>query len=517
MKNKPPCRTTQTTPAAQYVRMSTDHQQYSFQNQAAVIQEYAKCHDFEIVRTYSDEAKSGVVLKGRIGLQTLLKDIVGGQTSYKAVLVYDVSRWGRFQDSDEAACYEFLCRDSGIPIHYCAESFANDATAATSILKSLKRTMAAEFSRESSNNVFEAKARVVQRGFWVGGRAPYGFRRRVISEDHKRNRTLNFGERKYLQTDRVILVPGPAEEVECVREIYQMALRNRTSKSISCELNRRGVTHRGRPWISHSVQNILKNPVYTGSNTWARTSQKFHGRPVRLDREHWIAKSDAFSAIIDQRTFQRTQRVLRTRNRKWSDAELLDKLRWLLARKGRVSQNLVETTKGFPCSKTFCSHFGSLCRSFELAGYPTSQDLLARINNRQKTLELREKLIKELISSAEQPLILMPNPRTQRPILSFETGSRISCLICPSLRRPKGMMQWRVIPIEAEREYVTLVCLLNSRNDRFQGFHVFPNMELQGYHQFRGNDSWLSKGTQLKHLSEFCEVVKGFHSRQAQS
>ena len=517
MKNKPPCRTTKPTPAAQYVRKSTDHQQYSFQNQAAVIQEYAKCHDFEIVRTYSDEAKSGVVLKGRIGLQTLLKDIVGGQTSYKAVLVYDVSRWGRFQDSDEAACYEFLCRDSGIPIHYCAESFANDATAATSILKSLKRTMAAEFSRESSNNVFEAKARVVQRGFWVGGRAPYGFRRRVISEDRKRNRTLNFGERKYLQTDRVILVPGPAEEVECVREIYQMALRNRTSKAISCELNRRGVTHRGRPWISHSVQNILKNPVYTGSNTWARTSQKFHGRPVQLDREHWIAKSDAFSAIIDQGTFQRTQRVLRTRNRKWSDAELLDRLRWLLARKGRVSQNLVETTKGFPCAKTFCSHFGSLCRSFELAGYPTSQDLLARINNRQKTLELREKLIKELISSAEQPLILMPNPRTQRPILSFETGSRISCLICPSLRRPKGMMQWRVIPIEAEREYVTLVCLLNSRNDRFQGFHVFPNMELQGYHQFRENDSWLSKGTQLKHLSEFCEVVKGFHSRQAQS
>jgi hypothetical protein len=78
-------------------------------------------------------------------------------------------------------------------------------------------------------------------------------------------------------------------------------------------------------------------------------------------------------------------------------------------------------------------------------------------------------------------------------------------------------MQWRVIPIEAEREYVTLVCLLNSGNDRFQGFHVFPNMELQGYHQFRENDSWLSKGTQLKHLSEFCGVVKGFHSRQAQS
>lgn len=152
-------------PAAQYLRMSTEHQQYSFENQEAVIQEYAKGHGFEIVRAYSDAAKSGVILKNRAGLQTLLKDVVGGNSSYKAVLVYDVSRWGRFQDNDEAACYEFLCRRSGIPIHYCAESFGNDPTAASSILKSLKRTMAAEYSRELSNNVYEAKARAVSKGF----------------------------------------------------------------------------------------------------------------------------------------------------------------------------------------------------------------------------------------------------------------------------------------------------------------------------------------------------------------
>jgi len=41
----------QTTCVAQYLRMSTEHQQYSIDNQAAAIQEYAREHGFTVVRT----------------------------------------------------------------------------------------------------------------------------------------------------------------------------------------------------------------------------------------------------------------------------------------------------------------------------------------------------------------------------------------------------------------------------------------------------------------------------------
>jgi DNA invertase Pin-like site-specific DNA recombinase len=94
-------------PAAQYLRMSTEHQQYSLENQSAAIQKYAESQGFEVVRTYSDAARSGLVLRRRPGLRELLGDVVAGTAAYKAVLVYDVSRWGRFQDSDESAYYEF--------------------------------------------------------------------------------------------------------------------------------------------------------------------------------------------------------------------------------------------------------------------------------------------------------------------------------------------------------------------------------------------------------------------------
>ena len=114
-------------PAAQYLRMSTEHQQYSLQNQSTATQKYAEARGFQIVRTYSDAAKSGLVLRHRPGLQQLLRDVVE-TPPYRVILVYDVSRWGRFQDTDEAAHYEFLCKSAGVPVHYCAETFANDGT-----------------------------------------------------------------------------------------------------------------------------------------------------------------------------------------------------------------------------------------------------------------------------------------------------------------------------------------------------------------------------------------------------
>jgi DNA invertase Pin-like site-specific DNA recombinase len=82
--------------AAQYVRMSTEHQQYSTENQGDAILRYASAHAMQIVRTYSDEGKSGLSLSGRRGLRELLQDVEDGRADYSVILVYDISRWGRF-------------------------------------------------------------------------------------------------------------------------------------------------------------------------------------------------------------------------------------------------------------------------------------------------------------------------------------------------------------------------------------------------------------------------------------
>lgn len=114
--------------AAEYVRMPTEHQQYSTQNQADRIREYAAHRGIQIVRTYADEGKSGLKIGGRPGLQQLIHDVESGNADFQVILVYDVSRWGRFQDADESAYYEYICRRAGIQVTYCTEQFENDGT-----------------------------------------------------------------------------------------------------------------------------------------------------------------------------------------------------------------------------------------------------------------------------------------------------------------------------------------------------------------------------------------------------
>src|SRR5437660_395672 len=114
--------------AALYVRMSTEHQQYSTENQMDTIRRYAESRQMQIVRTYSDEARSGLNIEGRHGLRDLISDVENGRAGYTEVLVYDVSRWGRFQDVDESAYYEYICKKSNVRVQYCAEQFENDGS-----------------------------------------------------------------------------------------------------------------------------------------------------------------------------------------------------------------------------------------------------------------------------------------------------------------------------------------------------------------------------------------------------
>src|SRR5580700_1879300 len=118
------------TRAAEYMRVSTEHQQYSIANQSAAIQEYANTHSIEIVRTYVDRGKSGLRLAGRTGLKDLLDAVKSGAANFSVLLVYDVSRWGRFQDVDESAYHEYVLKRSGIHVHYCGEQFSNDGSMA---------------------------------------------------------------------------------------------------------------------------------------------------------------------------------------------------------------------------------------------------------------------------------------------------------------------------------------------------------------------------------------------------
>ena len=133
--------------ATQYVRVPSEHRQHLTDNQADKIKEYAEAHGVEIVRTYSDSGKSGYSVGGRTSLKKLIADIEAGNVDFNVILVCDVSRWGRFQEMDECAFMKTSAAGPGYSSRIAPSSLKMTAPQ-TPVLKSIKRAMAAEYSRQ---------------------------------------------------------------------------------------------------------------------------------------------------------------------------------------------------------------------------------------------------------------------------------------------------------------------------------------------------------------------------------
>lgn len=356
--------------------MSTEHQKYSTENQSEAIRRYAASRELHIVRTYADAGKSGLSLDGRDALKQLIEDVQGGTAGFSTIIVYDVSRWGRFQDADESAYYEYICKRAGISVQYCAEQFENDGSPVSTIVKGVKRAMAGEYSRELSVKVFAGQCRLIERGFRQGGPAGFGLRRSLIDQAGAPKGELGRGEHKSIQTDRVVLVPGPPDEIETVRWIYRSFVDDRKSETEIAEiLNDQGLrTDLGRPWTRGTVHQVLINEKYIGNNVWNRGSFKLKRKRVRNKPDMWIRAESVFEPLVDRSLFESARTIIRDRSQRLTNDEMLAALQRLLEERGYLSGIIIDETELLPSSSAYQSRFGSLLRAYELVGFTPDRD-----------------------------------------------------------------------------------------------------------------------------------------------
>jgi len=493
-------------PAAQYLRMSTEHQQYSLENQSDAIRLYAESHGFSVVRTYSDAAKSGLVLRHRIGLQQLLQDVVSGATECRAILVYDISRWGRFQDTDESAHYEFVCKAAGVPVHYCAESFVNDGTLSSLIMKALKRTMAGEYSRELGVKVLAGQKRLARAGFKQGGLPGYGLRRLLLSVSGEPKQLLAMGERKSLTTERVILVPGPAEEVAVVKKVYRLFLEDGFSlQAIAGELNRQEIPFGKSGWTHQTVQEILSHPKYAGYNVFGRTSQKLGTPPVRVPQSDWVLAPRAFESIVSEEVYKQATQALLNRTANKSDAEILESLRRFLVTNGKLSHRLIKNCPELPSPATYRNRFGSLSEAYRLIGYGKSSR--SRANDLRRRMQaIRAAVLHDILEVFPDRVTLVRPGGGFRSYLRLKNGRIITVLIAQSTKAQVPI--WQIRPIPRECQWATLLALLNEDNSSVLEMRLFRSMPRRGRFHVKESDAWLRTGVRLPTVLEFYESIR---------
>lgn len=464
--------------AAQYVRMSTDHQKYSTENQADAIRRYASARGFEIVRTYADEGKSGLRIDGRDALKRLIDDVIGGRSDFDAILVYDVSRWGRFQDADESAYDEYICKRAGIVIHYCAEQFENDGSPISTIVKGVKRAMAGEYSREPSAKVFAGQCRLIELGFRQGGPAGFGLRRALVDQTGAMKGELERGEHKSIQTDRVVLALGPQTEIDVVRAIYRaFVLDRRSERQIAEELNERGVpTDLGRAWTRGAVHQILINEKYVGDNVWNRISFKLKKKRIRNSPDMWIRAEGTFPAIVERDLFAAAQAIIRARSARFSVEAMLDALRALFQTQGLLSGLIIDEQEGMSSSSAYRCRFGSLLRAYSLVGYRPRRDYrYIEINRglRQIHADIFEAVVTRLAQAGATV-----RQDSELGLIVVNDEFRLSVVIARCRKTPSGSLRWRLRFDTGLKPDITLAIRMDLNNNRAFDFYLFPEIDV---------------------------------------
>ncbi|WP_269325483.1 recombinase family protein [Pseudomonas sp. Leaf59] len=465
-------------PAAEYVRMSTDHQRYSTENQSAAIHAYAMNHGMKIVTTYQDDGKSGLDIGGRDALRRLLDDVQTGHTQYQVILVYDVSRWGRFQNTDESAHYEYLCTSSGINVVYCAEPFENDGSPLATIYKGIKRSMAGEYSRELSQKVFAGQCRLVEKGFHQGGPAGYGLRRALIDEKSEFKAELSRGQQKSLQTDRVILIPGPETEIEVVQHIYHQFIHNGMSeREIADALNAEGlITDFERPWSRGSVHQVLTNEKYIGNNVYNKTSSKLRKRISRNPPEKWVRCDGAFQGIVSLEVFAAVREIILQRSRRLDDAQLLELLRTLLRRAGSLSGMLIDDQDNMPSSTTYINRFGGLLRAYTLIGYTPERDYRYLEINRSLR-QLHPQVLEDVVKHFKH-VGAGVELNIQSDLLTINDEWTASVVIARCQSTLAGTLRWKLRFENSLTPDITIAVRMEHENLQVRDYYLIPSMDM---------------------------------------
>lgn len=459
--------------AALYVRASTEHQNYSTQHQIAALRVYAAEKHYAIARIYEDDGRSGLTLEGRLGLMRLLLDVQEGTADFTIILVYDVSRWGRFQDIDESAHYEYACRKAGISIMYCAEPFSNDGSPLAAMLKSLKRAMAAEFSRELSSKVFSAQCRLTLAGYKQGGMAGYGLRRLAISSSGTAKGILAQGEYKNFPTDRVIHTLGPDAEIAIVRRIYDLYLRkSMTHQGIARLLNSEGVEHSpGRCWTDYHVLSILSNEKYCGTLVFNRSTQRMKSPRRPIEQEKWVTLPDAFDAIVSRETFELAAVERRLRRKIWSDGEMLDGLRDLFVEHGRVDAVLIDGA-ALPSAKSYAFRFQGLVAALDAAGVAASS-----VPRTILTRSRIQKITKETISEFERCAIAAGANLEKLSPRTFGVNGVVARILVTRCRYERSHRCWNLDLLHSPAVDFMIWVRMDQGNEFPQQYYLVPKAD----------------------------------------
>lgn len=253
------------------------------------------------------EVVSGETISARPQMQQLLRDVESG--AWDAVHVMEVERLARGDTLDQGIVSQTFLYSKTLIItpkkiydpsnEFDEEYFEFGLFMSRREYKTINRRQQA------------GRLASLQEGKWVANKAPYGYARVKLQGEKGWSLVAQEPQAAVIRDMFRWLTMG-CEENGCLKKLG--------TSQIARRLNNLGIpSPTGADWVPGSVRDILRNDVYAGWIHWGRrATQKTlsHGtitmsRP-RANKESYPRFPGLHTPLIDQKTFDLTQRVLNT-------------------------------------------------------------------------------------------------------------------------------------------------------------------------------------------------------------
>ena len=341
--------------AVGYVRCSTEMQEDSPAQQRMAILEFASQKGYSITDWYEDRGKSGTTFEQRPQFQ-LLKSDVEKRPSFRAVICYDESRWGRAIDSEENTYWRFHFRRYGVEV-ILVKTSVDRSNEFAPMLSAFEGVQASGYSKRLSELTLRG---AMNNGIYSnGGTAPFGYKRIAVNLKTGAERELTPGEWSISSQEKVRWGVGDLKEVKVVRHIFERRLRGFSLFLIAKELNDDAIPcpKRGRwrnvdqKWSTVTVKSIIENPSYYGARVYNRNSMsKIQAQQRGVDLRHDVSYPHWRNNPTEWTTEESAHEPIVTKQ-EWKQANLINKQELKVKSNGYVYRGRYLLTGIVRCSR----------------------------------------------------------------------------------------------------------------------------------------------------------------------
>ena len=253
--------------------------------QLRALKDYAMANGYSVAREYVDEAESGR-FADRPQFREMIEEGSKPNAPFEVILVWKFSRFTRKRE--HAVAFKSMLRRKGIRVVSITEPADDSPTG--KLMEAIIESVDEFYCENLAQDVVRGMREAASRGFFLGSKAPFGYRRVKANDGAKVRPTL--------EVDRAT--------APVVKEIFESSLSGNGLKEICKALNDHGITNRGKRWYKGGLHYLLTNEAYTGTAIWGRTSKGEKAQaPVRVE--------GAWPALVSRALFDEVQQAMRDR------------------------------------------------------------------------------------------------------------------------------------------------------------------------------------------------------------